>query len=499
MVLELSRVLRVDAFWIMALVNIQALAALTVGAYRLAATFHRRFAHRFAATATLLLCFNAAFWMLAPVKLVRAVIGDVRGFDEIRRTFSLSPFTYDTASSFLTIYYNQEFFLDKFMVATAFGLALALMVTAWSATTSYVTAGRRFDLVLLAGALVGMLAFHSVVGFVMLVAIFGGAILSHLMRRSIDGYRASRLVVVLAVSLGCFIAMTPYLYGVMHLKEREQVFPLSLSLAKTASIFISCAFVVVMAWRARAFRTNRSFPVRFFVLATLALTAFCLSIRLPGPNTYDKLGYFVFIPLAIPAGFAVAESIVARSGVRRSLVAAGWMLLFFLPVNALALASCFATPSPVEVTPEEMRLTEWVRGHASRDAVFIDDDDRVFLVVTGPRRYLFGRWSYAQQWGYPRLEMSRRFHARRALYRAQPLDAATLEVLADIPDPLYVVARAEHRAAGAALLRRSDLFTKVYDDVELSLYRLDPEACRRAIAFAPPAPSPEVLLHEYGN
>ena len=498
MVLTLADTLRLDAFRVMALVNVQALAGLGCAAYALAGVFRDGLAHRLTATATLLLGFNGAFWILLPVKGVKAMIGDVTGGDELARTFALTPFTYNTACGFMNIYYNQEFFLDKFMVATAFGFALAFMTAGWFAAVDYLATRRASSLLILALALIGMLGFHSLVGFVMLVGIFGGAALVYLLRRTPEPFPFRSFVVLLGVSLACFLLTTPYLYQVMHMKEREQVIPIDFSLGKTAGIFISSALVLFMALRRRVLFGDHSAAARMFLFGTVAITAFCLSIKLPGPNTYDKLGYFVFIPLSILAGFAIADSILSRRGRARVLSATAWVLLFFAPVNGLAIAACFNTPDLTAVTAPEARLAGWVREHTDREAVFIDDHDQVFLLVTGPRRYYWGWLAYAQQWGYPREEMARRYHVRRSLYAPAPLDAAVLESLAEVPEPLYVVVRPEHRAAGAAVVSSPVLFDLVYDDGDMALYRVNPAACRAAMSAAPPAGSLEELIRESG-
>ncbi|HEX5131840.1 MAG TPA: hypothetical protein VFX92_05065 [Candidatus Krumholzibacteria bacterium] len=496
LVLEIADALRMDPFRVMAIANIQAVAGLALAAYSLAGVFRERVVHRVTAAATLLFCFNGAFWILLPVKLVKAMMGDVRGGEEIARTFSLVPFNYGTACSFMNIYFNQEFFLDKFMVATAFGFALAFMTAGWFAAAHFLARRERSSLWVLAIALVGMLGFHSLVGFVMLVGIFGGIILALLTGRGLPGQRPRDAFVVLAVSLLCFLLMTPYLYQVMHMKEHEQVVPISFSVAKTAGIFISSALVLVLAWRQRWFTTERTTAGRVFAFGALCVTLFCLSIKLPGPNTYDKLGYFVFLPLSIIGGFTIADSILARTGRRRVAAAAVWTLLFALPVNGLAFAACFRTPTETVVTAPEARLSAWVREYTARDALFIDQADRVFLVVTGPRRYLFGSWPYAQQWGYPRLEMARRLHTLNVLYQNGPLDAVALEELSSRREALYVVVRPQDVIAGAAVATHGALFTPVFQDPEISLYAVNADACRAAIADAPAPPSPEELIRE---
>lgn len=483
LLVTLGEALRVDSFWTMAIVNAHAVVALVLAGFYFASVLHERFLHRFTAMATLVLAFNAAFWIFLPVKLVKAFIGDVRGGEEIARTFALTPLHYDRAYGFMNIYFNQEFFLDKFMVATAFGIALVFMTTAWGAAIDHLRSGSRFSLVLLALCVVGMLGFHSLVGFVFLVGVVGGVIALHIFRRHADDYRPRAALAVVATSVLCFVAMTPYLYQVMHAKEREQVFPLDFSFPKIVGILISSAFVIAVALRARTLWQNRSAAWRFLALSTAAVTLFCFSIALPGPNTYDKLGYFVFIPFSIVAGIAIADSIAARTGRRRTLAVAAWTVLFFFPVNTIAFVSCFGTPDAMEVTPAESRLSAWVQTNTPRNAVFIDDHDRVPLLVTGPRRYYWGTLAYAEQWGYPKSEMTRRKHVVEALYSPWPGDGSQADKLPDVfrslatvEEPLFVVVRSEHRDVSALITHLP--FNVVYEDSEVSLVRVDPAACR---------------------
>jgi hypothetical protein len=496
LVLVLARGFDMDPFRVMALLNIQALVALGVCTWQLCGVFRRTFAHRLAATAMMLLGFNGAFWVFLPAKLVRATMGDVRGWAEVKRTYSIVPFNYDQACGFMNIYYNQEFFLDKFMVATAFGLSLAFMVAGWYAASEYLRTRRAAPLVVLSGALAGMLGFHSLVGFVMLVGIFGGAILAWLTRGR-DAFPMRPVLVLLGVSLASFAAMGPYLYEVMHLKQKEQVFPLSVSLHKTAGIFISCAFALVLALIRRPLLREKTVTSRFFLFGTLSVTAFCLLITLPGPNAYDKLGYLVFLPLSMLGGIALADLWLERTGgARRTIIA--WTVACMVPVNAIAFAACFATPDEALVTEPEARISTWLRDNTPRNALVIDDDDRVVFLVTVPRRYIWGRTSYAQQWGYPRLEMSRRLHMRRALYAPGTLDATALEVLGEATEPVYAIVRPEHWRTNAAIVTQSELFQTVYKDDRLRVVRVDTQVCRALAARRTDHLSAEELIRESG-
>jgi hypothetical protein len=280
----------------------------------------------------------------------------------------------------------------------------------------------------------------------------------------------------------------------MHLKEREQVFPLSVSMHKTIGIFISCAFALALAVRARAFWQEKTAAPRFFVLGALSATLFCLVITLPGPNTYDKLGYLVFIPLSTIGGIALADAVTARA--RRTAIA--WAVAFLLPVNAIAFAACFATPDEVEVTDHEARLSDWIRANTPRDALMIDDHERVVFLVTAPRRYFWGCWAYAQQWGYPKAEMSRRLHAHNAIYAPGPIDGTALEVLGAVREPLFAVVRPEHRAAGAVVATRPDLFPVVHQDGDYAIVRVDTAACKAAAARQTDRISTEELIRDSG-
>lgn len=496
LVLVLSRGLDMDPFRVMALVNIQALLGLGVAAWQLCGVFRRNFAHRLAGTAMLLLGFNGAFWLLLPLKLSRVLTGEVRGWAEVKRTYSLLPFNYDHARQFMKIYYNWEFFLDKYMVATAFGLALTFTVAGWYGACEFMRTRRPAPLVLLAGALVGMLGFHSLLGFVMLVGVFGGAILAFIFRGR-DAFPVRSTLVLLGVALASFLAMTPYIREVTHLKQKEQMFPLSVSVQQTAAIIIPSLFALGLWLVRRPLLGERTPAARFFVLGLLSVSAFCLVITLPGPNAYDKLGYLVFLPLSVLGGFALADLWSATTGrAHRAVVAL--TVVCMLPVNAIAFAACFATPDEATMTAPEARMSQWLRDYTPRNALIIDDNDRVVFLVTVPRRYYWGRTTYAQMWGYPKLEMARRLHVRRAIYAPGVLDGTTLAELAAAADPIYVIVRPEHWDANAAVITNTDLFQAVYRDEKYAILRVDTYACRAASPSRPDRLSPEELIRESG-
>jgi len=498
MVLALSQGLDADPFRIMALVNAHALALLCVAAYRLAAVFRAEAAPRLAAVAMTLFGFNAAFWVFFPAKAATALTGEVRGGAELSRTFRLTPLDYDTARAFLTTFRNPEFFLDKFMVATAFGIALALLLTGLAAACAHLAAPRGARLALVCGAASGALWFHVYVGMILAGALCGAAGLVFLFRSRVRGYTLRPFLHLALVTVLAAAVSAPFLYRVTHGKESAGGAPLNLSVTRAAAIFIPCALVFLLAWRERRLRTDPSPAARFLVSAALLTLGACLLIRLPGANDVAKPAFPVFLTLAGAAGFAVADACVSRRGRARLAAAAFWIVLFALPVNAIALASAYAGPDGVAVTADESRVAAWVRDHTPRGAVFLDEPGSVFLLVAGPRRYLFGSLDYARQWGYPRAEMARRLHAVQSLYHEGEPDAGVLSLLASLPDPAYLVVRPAPCRAGAPVCVRDDLFPKVFESGGIQVREVNRAACLEAVPAAAETPSDEALIRETG-
>jgi hypothetical protein len=497
MVLALGDLLDLDYFRVMAFVNLHALALLAVAAYRLAAIFRTGTAPRITAVATILFAFNGAFWLFLPIKLAKVFIGYVRGFDELARMFTLTPLDLNSAYAFLDTYQNPVFFLDKFMVATAFSIALSFMLAALSSACAFLSTSRPASLLALSGSVAGALLFHTYVGLIALAAIVGAAVAILLFRSTVRGHTLrSSLYPALCAAAGA-AATAPFLFIVTRDRVGNGA-ALNVSLDRALAIAIPCALVLVLAWRERKIRNDRSLPARFLAFSALATLVACLVVGLPGANDLAKPAFPVFLTVAVVAGFAIVDDCKSRTGRWRRTAPVLWVALFAVPCNAIAFAGCFATPDGIAVTSEEAALGRWVRQATPRRAVFIDEPGRVSLLVTGPRRYFFGSWHYASQWRYSRAEMARRHHAVRALYAAAPLDSTTLRVLTDVEDPLYIIVGPEHRSANGAQWAREDLFPIVFDEGMIQVRELDRDACRAALSGAASPPKDEELIRASG-
>jgi len=474
LILILAKGTAVSAEMAMPLVNAHALAGLLLAAYTLSRRLGGSARCAAFSAATVVLSLNAAFWVFLPLKMARAFFGEVRGWAEVARILSLSDLDLHKVRSFLNIYFNESYFLDKFTVSTAFSLALAFMGGFWRGAVLFVEEGRAEHILLALASLLGMLLFHPVVGVEMLAALGGGLVLLHALFRA-QRYRKARALYLLAGSLLVLVAVVPYLRSVTSLKESSQLLPFGISFRKLAGLVISCSLAAFLAsFQVGTIWRQGSPGTRFLLLATLCLAIYSLLMVLPGPNDYNKPPFFVNYPLAILGGWTLAQGFGGRLSGARVLVLAALLLL---PENAIALYGYARTPRRAFLSPSEEALARWVGRHTPRDAVFIDSGDRVFLLVAGPRRYYWGTQTYARMWGYRRDLMEPRKRLRDELYREGELSASSLALLAHIPWETYVIGRGEEGLEGK-VRRHPEIFQQVWKLQDLTLYRIDREACR---------------------
>jgi hypothetical protein len=285
------------------------------------------------------------------------------------------------------------------------------------------------------------------------------------------------------------IVLSPYLYAVLHGKDSGQMLPFGLSFKRTLGIFISCALGFILAvFQVKRFFAERDPGARFFRIAALFVIGYCLIIVLPGPNMFDKPPFFVFYPLAVAGGWTLAglpES--GRKFLGKKVVVVLLFIVLFLPVNLLAILGYFNTSPKVTLDQWERDVTEWVKENTSREAVFIDRGNHVFLAVAGPRRYYFGKNSYADMWGYNSEEINRRRQARDNLYSGAPLESSTFVAFAEVIPDLYVIVRKNENQTGYAeeIARFSGRLKRVFSSGPVSVYEVDKAACRRVSREGP--------------
>jgi len=480
--LTISKASTLRPQWTMALTNTQALAGLVLASYSFAAIFKKRFNYRLATAVTVPLGMTTLFWAFLPLRVARGLTGETRGWEEVKRQFSIQPFSYDKVYEFMTVYHNPEFFLEKYVVATAFSLSISLMALCWMASTRYVKHGRRWDAVLVFLSIFGMVGLHTLVGLVMVGALVGALGLLFVSKKFVDGFDGRRACLLAASTLAGIALASPYLYWITRLKTESSgaSLPFVFSPKRIAGVFIAIALVAIFSWIQREFWKSRDATARFFLFATILATGVALTVALPGSNEFDKPGYFIFIPLALVGGWSLVDlgrKYGGENGQRKAILVIAFFC--FAPVNILGFLGWYLTPIPVEVSPDEQRVIEWVQEHTDRDDVFIDYDSRVFLLADGPRRYYYGRHSYALQWEYNADMMASRRHAVDSVYAEDTeLDRNALRSLGSFGEQLFVILRPGEKGAGLTNAEQNpDLFEVVYRNDTMAVARVSSAAC----------------------
>jgi hypothetical protein len=482
LVLIVSRATGIGPGYVMAIVNIQALTGFMLATFLLSQLLTKRFAHSVSAMLTGILGINALFWLFIPIKLLPAFVGEDRGMHVIRNALALTPLNNITIRKFLIIYNNQYFFLNKFIVLTAFSVALSFMAACWFGMTAGIATKRPVYFVLAFLAAVGMIAFHPIVGFISLAGLGLGLLLFFVSRSQVtlpSRWTAFKFGLLLVAAV---VVLLPYLYNVMHGKDSEQMFPINVGVKKIGGLIIACALgLFLAAYQVKKLVVWREPEARFFALAALSIIVVCLLIHLPGPNIIDKPAFFMFFPLAIAGGWTLAELPERRFALFKTKW--GMALVFvvlFLPLNFIGFLGDYATPTPDVLTPEEAAIAEWARENTSREAIFVDNKDRNFILVAGPRRNYYGSHSYAKQWGYDKEEMTRRKRVIDNLFSGEELEPATLTALCEIGPDVYIVLRGrdESNTDANKFLQIGDIFIEAFSTGPATVLKVNKDACR---------------------
>lgn len=384
----------------------------------------------------LLLGLNALFPLFAPLLVVRAFLGEVRGMSELARQFDLMPLEWDKTGVFLQSLGGQGFFLDKFMVVTPFALALAAFAGWIASFKRWLDGGGRSELGL--GGLLTLAAglMHPVVG----VFLGASAILALALSfaRNDTGARARLLPWSVAVVIGLVpvVLYTATVLGGSGGTHRE--LPVDLAPLKLLG-YVSCLalglwFAARPLWRmARGEGAQRA-----WALWVLAGCAVALVSRLPGGSpffTVDKLSYLVWIPLTLVAGPAFASFMETRSTPARIAIA----LLLFVPVNGLALVSRIADPHNRAQQPFGLAGFAYLRERTQLDAVLLVQLGDWESSGFGKRDQYYSLGSGATQLGYDLNEIAARAELEEHLFRAGTLRPEDRARLAGLHRPVYIV------------------------------------------------------------
>ncbi|MDI6809249.1 MAG: hypothetical protein QME66_09745 [Candidatus Eisenbacteria bacterium] len=461
-------------FSVMAILNVHFFLAMACAAYLFSKNFVsgiRRY------VSSLLLLFFGMNPLGAVFLLLGCSLGKTHGIDVFKELI------FGGASTTLLglcprgyLHASLAFGMDKFLIGTAFSIGMVLSLAFLWKASSYLRSGALEDLFLAALCLLGAILFHTVAGlatfFVSAGALFLLIVFSRMRHAKVTPGRATFLLIA---SILPVLVSSPYLLSVMVGKGGGQIGGLDLNGAFLWSTALSGLLFWILAPRSISFLVGKRGGA-FIALWMLGLLVFGFLVPLPFGNE-SKFISLLFVPLSIASGWFLYE--LFRGGFFRKL--AGFCLvLSLIATNFLAIFAFLIDKGPERggravFSHDERSAYEWISRYTRRDALFLDSEGRSELVVTGPRRLLWGGDSFAVGWGYSTPEMQKRKAVVTELFEEGRVSPGMIGFLGNFHTPVYVVWRKDD--VGERLWQVPDgnagLFTKVYENPLIKLYRLN--------------------------
>jgi len=428
---------------------------------------------------------NAGAWLLWPLRLIRALVGETRGLDEVGRQLATIEFTsariiYSLSAPFALMVST----LDKLMVGSPLAYGYLLMgVHAW-AVLAWLEEGSVGSLVVALGAAAGMMFFHGVVGLSVNPVWIGALTLAALMATRVRWLpSAGRLFAAAGATLAGAMIATPYMLSVSSgwegstsgLRHRY----LAPDWVMPWTLITACAFALGFAlapFRA-AWRERR--PLAAVVtIGLLSMIGFALIIRLPEHNEV-KFVYQVFV-LAVLLAAPGFLTWIGGFLTRRRVVGAVVLVLVFLVPSILTLWGYAVdrearTHPSVIARPGEAELYRWIREDTRSNALFVDSGFRDLVMVRGRRSLYLGTEFGPERAAFPLNQVLVRRRVVADLYGSARELEADLVSFERFSRPVYVIFRPEEddrTSAARAGLERSDRCQLVYQRHGYRVYRL---------------------------
>jgi len=444
-----------------------------------------------------LLGLNAGTWLLWPLGLLRASIGEDVGWPEVVRLLrTVRLQSGEVISSLSAPFAHMVSLLDKFTLGTALNYAWVLLLLYLWGALSWLDGGRRGHVVCVALVTLGLFLFHGVVALSAVPALVAATLAVLALRQRWRWLPTSpRLVALLGATAAGISLGLPYLVMVSQGWSpersglRHQYLRPGLVMPWTLLTSLGIVLWLARGPLARAFRERSSGPALVAVFAA-ALTLFTLVVHLPIDNE-SKFVFEIFFAVVLFGGvefFPWLSRLVARRG---RWIAATVFGLLFLVGPALTVTGFVSDGngrvSPlIRPSPGEERLYEWIRNRTETDAVFLDDHYCDLVMVHGRRALYLGSASGPEQFAFPLRELLRRRAVMADVYGSCGNLARDAEALGSLQRPIYVLYRplggAPECAAFHVLERSPDLFTQVLVLDGYRVYRLRDSRGRARVA-----------------
>ncbi len=486
----LTRVHDQDPFVFMAIMNVVDVMLCAWVAYLMGWMLWRR---REAATGTALLMlvgFSALTYLLWPLRGLRAIVGQNRGWQTLLAELRVPEFRSwrimeDLSAPFSWI----TSFLDKFLTGTSIHYAwLMMMLFLWAMVR--LMRGRHpgaWTVAALGAA--GMLLYHGVVGLSVIPVACAALVLALLLRARWNWLPgpARLLEFGAAVAVGSALA-APYTWSISRGWTPERtglhISRLHFEPQMMVTVGASTAVALWIAWRpaTRAVRERVHEAVPLILFAA-GIYLFAILVALPNKNE-SKFAFEVFVPLAVLGGASFLPWLRGVARARGGLALGGVALLFLLP-HALTVAGFTLDPTrwsapEMNPAPGETELYAWMRRATPANAVFVDHQFRDLIMVRARRQLYLGSSSGPERAGFPLRKVIERRAVMADLYGPAAALDADATALTRLGRPVYVLVRRSDFTVTASprgsFELRADLFTPAYDRDGFVVYHVTSSA-----------------------
>lgn len=402
----------------------------------------------------------------------RAAAGDVRGWDEVRRTVNagVDPVMQTLGTGML--HASLAFFGDKFLVLTPFSMGLALFALGVLALVDLVASPGARRATTFAAVLAAGLFTHTVVGDV-LVLVAGAVWLACALRAGRDAAARATLAPLALAALAAALVTAPYLVAVSA--GKRVAVSAGLTPAAVVSLLWGAAVVGPAALVALLARTRRAEASALLVVAA-TLAALALLVKLP-ENNQSKFDNLLLLALAAPAAAGLLL-LGARFGVGARAAGVAGLALLLVPTAALALWGFVAehggSAASGFVRDESTRAAmRWARANTPANAVFADLGGARDVLTLAGRSVLWGGPTGERDWGYPPAAIETRRATVRALCagEAPPEDGTAL--IATLGRPVVVVARGPATGDSLFAPEGATRFRRLFRNESVGFYALE--------------------------
>jgi hypothetical protein len=343
-----------------------------------------------------------------------------------------------------------SFFLDKFLVGSAFAMTLGMFLVAVYFLVGWLVLGDRRELVF-AGLFAGSaILFHTVIGLSLMLC-GCGALVALSLRGMRTGEHATtrRSLIGLALLGATALLCVPYLRTILPPRGPGA------GLFAVNGVFLWTVLaggilpVVLFAVRVRreGIKGTGATFILFLIGFTLLLGTFA---RMPLENI-DKIVYLVLLPLVVLAGGGVPLLRPLFEKVPRLGAGLG---MFLIACGAATIALGLAgyirdrgenIPVPLKngrIAPSaaDREAYRWIRENTPRQSIFINDS-RLDILVMASRRQLWSPGNYAFQWGYAEEEIGWRRGIVGDVYSGTTVPPDARNRLLALGFPVYIIVR----------------------------------------------------------